>query len=244
MDDISTITYLRTQAEFYKRDVLQSFLEGLAVRGHYVAGSDWIEVRQVWKTILNGESLQAVQGTVSAESLFVPGVSSVLWNDVEEFVEQRSPSLAIYLFSTAYEGELRAFEATFDLEPEEYRISSSMHGNPDILAQFLHWLNILQYTYETWHPLYSYDEGYATDTTFEDALAGNITRLYQINLLNSDMVEKLGKGRVMATPAWRLTTLGDGSVFLIPKLIYNGGQDEDYRYNRAEAAAHLGLDTD
>jgi hypothetical protein len=239
VDSSEVITYLRTKEEFYNREVLCAFVEGLAAQGHYVAGEDWRKVRRVWMATLNGESSQA--DSPQPESVFTPGVSSVLLDDIETFVEDRSDLLAVYLFSTARDGDLKAFEATIYLESEEYTLTMSMLANPDVLAPFLHWLDILQFTYETWHPLYSYKEGGIGETTYEDALAGNITELYSMNLLNREMVEKLGRERVINTPAWHMTELANGSVFLIPELIYDGGQGEDYRYDTKAAAAHLGL---
>lgn len=239
MDDFSILTYLHTSEEFYNKERLRAFVEGLAARGHFVAGEDWEEVGQIWKATLNGESPQA--GSPDSESVFIPTVSSVLLDDIEAFVERRSKRLSIAIFSTAHGNDLQAFEASIDLEPEEDIISMSMLARSDVLAPFLHWLDILQFTYETWHPLYSYKEGGVEETTYEDALAGNVTLLYEINLLNRDMVEKLGRERVMSAPAWRVTALADGSVFLIPQLIHNGGRDADYAYNIEEVAIHLGL---
>lgn len=239
MSDFRTLIYLRTTEDFYQRERLRAFVEGLAAHGHYVSGEDWKEVRQVWMATLNGESPQA--GSPDPESVFIPAVSPVLQGEIETFVEKRSDLLAISLFSTARGDDLQALEASIYLEPEEYTITMSMLARSDVLAPFLHWLDILQFTYEIWHPLYSYKEGGVEETTYEDALTGDVTLLYDMNLLNREMVEKLGRERVMSTPAWRVTELDDGSVFLIPTLIHNGGKDEDYDYDIEGAAAHLGL---
>lgn len=239
MDDPNVITYLRTSEEFYQRERLRAFVEGLAALGHYVAGEDRNEVGQVWMAALNEESPQATPSDV--ERVFTPGVSPVLLNDIETFVEQRSDLLAIYLFSTAREGDLKAFEATIYLEPEEYTITMYYLAKQDVLAPFLHWLDLLQFTYQTWHPLYSYKEGGA-ETTHEDALAGDISLLYEINLWNREIVEKMGRERVLEAPAWRVTELEDGSVFLLPQLTSDGGTDEDYTYDTDTVATHLGLD--
>lgn len=239
MSDFSTITYLHTAEEFYDKEKLRAFAEGLAAQGYHVAGEDRREVRQVWTATLNGEEPQIDSPDV--KSVFTPLVSAALQDDITAFVDERSDLLAIYLFSTARDGDLQAFEATLYLEPEEFTITMSMLARPDVLSPFLNWMDLLQFTYEFWHPLYSYEEGGVEETTHKEALAGNITRLYQINLLNSEMVEALGRERVLSTRAWRVTELKDGSVFLVPQLIYNGGGDEDYTYYREEAASHLGL---
>lgn len=237
-DDFNTTTYLRTTEELYQRERLRAFVERLVAQGHYVAGSDWDETGRVWMAVLKGERLQAE--VFEPERVFTPAVSPTLQSEIESFAEKRLDRLEMTLFSTARTGDLEAFEADISLEPQEYLISMSMLAR-NTLAPFLHWLDVLQATYEIWHPLYSYTDGSAEETTHADALAGNISLLYEMNLWNREMVEKLGRARVMSAPAWRITELEDGSVFLIPKLIANGGTDEDYNFDEEEVATHLGL---
>lgn len=239
MDDFPMRIYLPTKEDFYNRERLRTFVEGLAAFKHYVVGRDIEDVRPVWTATLNKEDVPA--GTLEPETVFTPGVSPTLLNDIDTFVTERADFLEIHLFSVAREGDLEAFEATLYLEPEEYIISMSMLAKWGLLAPFLHWLDILQFTYETWHPLYSFDDGEVEMTTHEQALAGNITYLYSINLLNRATVEKLGRERVLGVSAWRVRELGDGSIFLLPELIEQGGQDEEYAYDKEEVAARLGL---
>jgi hypothetical protein len=239
MDDFRTLIYLQTPEEFYNKGNLHAFVAGLVARGHYVSGADWKDVRRVWRAALTQENEQL--DSEESERVCIPGVSPLYWQNLETFVEKRSDLLEISLFSTARAGDLLAFEASLYLQPEECTMTLSMQGKWGVLAPFLHWLDILYFTYELWHPLYSYKEGGVEETSYADALAGNITRLYDINLLNHVLVEKLGRELVLSTPAWRITELADGSVFLIPQLIANGGTDEEYSYEREVAAKHLGL---
>src|SRR5262249_45138110 len=136
MHDFSIVTYLHTTEEFYDRDRLHAFAEGLATHGHYVAGEDWREVGQVWKATLNGKSPEV--DFPKPESVLTPGVSSVLRDDIATFMEKHSDLLAIYIFSTARNGDLEAVEITIDLEPEEHTMTLSMLANRDVLAPFLH----------------------------------------------------------------------------------------------------------
>lgn len=239
MDDTSIITYLRTSEEFYQREKLDAFVEGLAARGHYVTGANWEEVGSVWMATLNGENPQAA--SLDPESVFTPQVSSVLLHDIDAFVENRADFLGIYLFANAREGDLKAFEATIYLEPETYTMTMYYRAKKYALAPFLHWLDLLQFTYQTWRPLYSYQEG-GTETTYEEALAGNISLLYEANLWNREMVEKMGRERVLKAPAWQVTELEDGSVFLVPQLTNDEGTDEDYAHDIEAVAAHLDLE--
>lgn len=240
MDDPSVITYLRTSEEFYQREKLYAFVEGLAARGHYVTGENWEDVGSVWMATLNGESPQAA--SLDPESVFTPQVSPILLRNIDTFVETRADSLGIYLFANAREGDLKAFEATIYLEPEEYTITMYYLAKRYALEPFLHWLDLLQFTYQTWHPLYSFKEG-GTETTHEEALAGDISLLYEANLWNSEMVEKMGRERVLEAPAWRITELEDGSVFLVPQLTSDGGTEEDYdAHDIRTVATHLELE--
>lgn len=239
MDEHNIITYLRDAEEFYQTETLSTFIEGLAQYGNYVAGEDRREVGAIWMATLNKEPVQADAKAV--KRLFTPGISPALRRDIEVFVRDRSSLLAIYLFSTARSGDLQAFEATIYLEPEEHSITLSMRARAEVPAPFLHWLDILQFTYETWHPLYAYNESAAAQISYEEALTGNVQVLCQLNLWNREMVERLGQERFASLPVWKKSTLADGSVFVVVRLLYNGGRNEDYAYDTKRAAAHLGL---
>ncbi|HEU5375401.1 MAG TPA: hypothetical protein VFV38_08185 [Ktedonobacteraceae bacterium] len=41
MSDFSILTHLQTPEEFYNKERLRAFVEGLAARGHFVVGEDW-----------------------------------------------------------------------------------------------------------------------------------------------------------------------------------------------------------
>jgi hypothetical protein len=75
-------------------------------------------------------------------------------------------------------------------------------------------------------------------------LAGEVRWLYEINLFSPPLVEHLGRERLLGISAWRVEELEDGSIFYVPELTYNGGEDEDYIYSREEIAPQLGLHAD
>jgi hypothetical protein len=117
-----------------------------------------------------------------------------------------------------------------------------MADNTDGIEEYLHYLDVLQLVYTTWHPLYGYQDDPSGDmTSLEEAHRYAIGWLYDINLFGPEIVDRLGRERVLSTPAWLVKTLDDDGVLLVPALYRNGGRDEEYRFSREEAAQHLHL---
>jgi hypothetical protein len=238
MNETSTITYLEKPELFYDRERLQRFLQGLAEQGYYVAGSDQAEVREARLALLNRDGEDE-----DAERLFSPIVSPVLGQDAIAFVEQALSDLSLTLFSTAREGEMQGVEIDMLLDAESAMVYSTLHGSSDVLEHYKRWLALHRYMYTVWHPLYSYNDsgGAIPYTSREKILVGKVKWLYEVNLFSPLLAEKLGRERLLNTPAWHVESLDDGSIFFVPVLTYNGGKEEDYAYSREEIASQLGL---
>ena len=132
------------------------------------------------------------------------------------------------------------------LDPESYTIFSALYGSPNILEHYRRWLDLHRDMYTLWHPLYSFND---TDdaipgTARVTILAGGLEWLYEINLFSPPLVEILGREHLLSIPAWLVKELEDGSIFYVPELTYNGGNEEDYAYTREEIAPQLGLRAD
>lgn len=73
-------------------------------------------------------------------------------------------------------------------------------------------------------------------------LADSITPpLYEYNVFRSETVDAIGRERILNSPAWYVTELNTGGIFLAvgePPMQYQGFIDE-----RRSVAEHLGLDT-
>jgi hypothetical protein len=76
------------------------------------------------------------------------------------------------------------------------------------------------------------------DTPREEILAHKISYLYDINLFGPEIVDALGRERVLSAPAQIVTLLDDGGVMLVPsENILPGFTQYDY----SQVAKKLGL---
>ncbi|MDQ2715178.1 MAG: hypothetical protein M3Z08_09755, partial [Chloroflexota bacterium] len=239
MPDIITVfNYPRTEEAYYNADGIPRFLTELAAQGYYLAGSDQGDVGQVWRRVLFGTYSRSGLSTEAAaqidpESLFVPAVSSVLWHDVDAFLQHRSDELSIGVYSTARTGGLSSFNCTIDIAPHDGWIHVSMENLCADLSHYEPFLNILRMIYAAWHPIYGYQDdvsGGRPLISLVQARALDIEWLYDINLFSPELVAKLGRERVLTTPAWRVQALDDGGVLLVPALYYAGEPGRDYTF--------------
>ena len=90
------------------------------------------------------------------------------------------------------------------------------------------------YGYGDWEDLFLQT---AIPASRREVLAGLIDMLYRVNYLGPRLVERLGRSRVLSTPANAVVALRHGGVLIGGKLTYEGGGEEGFRL----AAEHLGL---
>ena len=230
LSEFRVITYVQSGNAFYELARLTAFVAGLSRLGVYVAGEDSAEVRA---------QLRATGPDTSAA--IAAGVSPLLQSEMASFCKKHSEELLLVLFSPALAGDLQGFEALIVFQPHEHTMVMSLHAQPYTAAPFLSWLDILLFTYNTWHPLYSYMGDFLVPTTYVDALNDNIHFLYPLNLFRHDLVEECGRARVLQTPAWRVTELEDGSVLVIPQFPAYRDTDDVYDFSMEDVAQHLEL---
>jgi hypothetical protein len=67
-----------------------------------------------------------------------------------------------------------------------------------------------------------------------------VDTLYFINLFGPELVNKLGRDRLLSAPAWKIEELDDGGIFLVPTehIAVSGGG-----YSLLRVARHLGMET-
>lgn len=99
-----------------------------------------------------------------------------------------------------------------------------------VVANSLH----VEYGYGDWEDLFLQT---AIPPSRADVLAGEVDMLYRINCLGPRLVERLGRARVLSTPAEAVVALRYGGVLICGKLHYENDDQSSFR----QAAAHLGL---
>ncbi len=246
-EDLSIASYLRNGDECYDASRLQSFLIALKVKGYYVCGSDWRDVMSVRFRTLYGEPpsarpLSANAAKIDPESLFIPTISQMLNNDVDEFIHDRKEELDINIYAASRDEKRKDFECNFSLYPQD-GIISIVVGDYYEFHYYNEFLEVLQLFYDVWHPIYGFQEGTSDEPYIsrEEALAQNIYYLHELNIFGPEIVAKLGRDKVLKSPAWRMHKFDDGGVLLVPALYISGRPHEEYRFSREEVGDYLGL---
>ncbi|GCE30123.1 hypothetical protein KDA_56070 [Dictyobacter alpinus] len=245
--------YVRDIEQLYDNDLIQRCLQAIAERGyHMVADSERSATFDTWYDIVS--QLERTRNDASVpvdpDPIFTPGSTAALEDEIRSYCTNRDDYLPIRVYSTARSGASLGFDFLLSLAPEDGLLNASIEDiyftritdNPQENVQaYEHWLEILQILYTVWHPIYAHltgEEGPYIDQ--EEARALDIQWLYDINFLSPELVDRFGRERVLATPAWRIQTLDDNGVLIVPKLYY--GSDD--AHSREAAASHLGLPTE
>ncbi len=248
-DDLSITNYLTNSEECYDTFRLQIFLNALKAKEYYVHGSDWEDVMTVRMHALYGQrsptkQFSAKAAKIDAEGLFIPTISQTLINDVSEFIHDRKKKLNIHIYAASKDEKRRDFECKFSLYPQDGVIYVSVADYREF-HYYNEFLEVLQLFYDIWHPIYGFQEepGEETYISREEALALDISWLYELNLFGPEIVAKFGREKVLKSPAWRVHKFDDGGVMIVPALYISEQEipNEEYRFSREEVANYLGL---
>ncbi len=116
-------------------------------------------------------------------------------------------------------------------------------GTAARLAKYQYWLEeVIKGTYDCWRPLYVHEFDHydvAPNPTLDEVQALNIPALYDLNIFGPELVERFGLERLLLAPGWRVETLKDQGILIIPEDLY--GPTAPGRYKREEVARYLGL---
>jgi hypothetical protein len=106
----------------------------------------------------------------------------------------------------------------------------------EVRVLYAHWLELLELAYRIWQPLYGYEPAPCwPETSLAHARALQPQYLYQYNYFGPELVEKLGRERVLQAPAWHVKRFGDGGVLVIPNEMYSGEGRADHLSAVAQA---------
>jgi len=253
IEDISIYNYVRDPQQLYNTTTIQHFLTAIASQGYrLVSEIEQNDYFDVWWDTLYGtkegaEPLSETALQLDPAIVFTPGVSPSFQEEIRVYVEEQRPSLSFKAYSTERAGLMRGIDFSLAFEPAEGQVYISIEDRyftvEDArrgITRFEHWLEALSILYYAWHPLYAFNFDYSAtvpDTTREEALALDIHDMYYINILGPEIVDKLGRDRVLTAPAWRVQPFEDGGVLLIPVLLY----DPHDTHDREAVAEYIGL---
>ncbi|MGK7946787.1 MAG: hypothetical protein AB4058_20185 [Microcystaceae cyanobacterium] len=137
------------------------------------------------------------------------------------------------------------FSFSFVFEPEEdtewiisIEIDTLMGVNNNLSEEnALKFLEVIKRILKYFLPIYGCAVTLKDPPFPEQVYTFDTSNLYSINFYNSDYVQKLGKERLLTSPAWYVEEIADGSVLLIPSI---EGIYTDDSVSLRKVAKHLG----
>lgn len=211
-------------------DLLRRFLAAIASQeeGFHLVDLYAEQAFGPWHDLLLQKETDTVRALSAAQKqeYFTPGLSPALEAKVERFVAGDERELVIQAFSVARGGDLWGLDFLItilsldgrsnDAEPDVMHASVT-YKYLDTDGKHRFWESLPLLTYRMWYPLFtclSYEDD--PQTSLEDALAFQFRYLYKINIYSPEVVEHLGRAKLLGTPDATVEELEDGGVFLRP----------------------------
>ncbi len=230
-DFIVMIGYLHTPAEYRDAEKILRTLNTVAAQGYVITPS----------------------GDREPEPPLEAGISPALFPQMQAYLAGKESRFSAEAYAVDSEGPRKGFsygclsldarQETLALDVDDRHFPRA-RGEREDQTLYTHWLDMLLLTYDIWHPLYCYQfsNGLWPATNLADARALQPQHLYEHNYFGPELVEKIGRERVLSAPAWQIRLVADGGVLVIPRYLYgNGKLGSDTRPAIAEA---LGLPYD
>jgi hypothetical protein len=167
-----------------------------------------------------------------------PGISDPLREQMQLYLAGQHDSVGVFAYSTgpvAFELPAFHFVCAFE-EQEEGAICLFTTGNGSAwgAAADVVWDDIARRMYRLWRPLYAYsyfDLPGEVRLEREDVLTLHLPYLHRrMNFLGPELVDALGRERVLTTPGAKIGALDDGGAYLYL-----------WPHDNAQATKHLGL---
>lgn len=245
--------YVHDNAELYDEERLANFFSTLAAQNCYVASELELGFLALWQQYIARPITQPQVMRSSKYRSFTralkPGVSELLLQEIHLYSTEQKELQTLRVCSMASNDLLRGFQYSVTLAPTEgyvlLRVDQERFfgGTAARLAKYQYWLEeVIKGTYNCWRPLYvhKFDHyGVAPNPTLEEVRALNIPALYDLNIFGPELVERIGLERLLLAPAWKVETLKDQGILIVPEDLY--GPTTPGRYKREEVARYLGL---
>lgn len=231
------VFYLRSVEALFAPQALENFLLGIARQGFYITANTPMKPTFVGSF---------------AETEKIQKLPEMAHKALEEFVAQRTPDPRYFtLHATPAISTLPGFSCDLGINVKEATLTFEFDENyfarkVDRDATYTTWLNLLQFTYNYWHPFYGYQYNPDTFETGEDlalvsreeAEALNIHYLYKVNFFGPEIVQKFGQEKIEHTPAHRVIALEDGGFLIITSQYF---LPNSTRFYDEDVAEYLGI---
>jgi hypothetical protein len=221
MEPLVLNLFLRSLDACYDATLIQRFLEMLVSHGFRVIA----------------KTERRSYDNVEAEVTFA------LQQDVHAYLTQHNEELMM----RAYPVNGPDLSILVQFVPEEGLVTCSVeqehfYGSDEGQDSYLTMLDIFKEFYQCLHPFYGHEDYSGGVSLSYDFVVNKqaVNTLYFINFFGPELVNKLGRDRLLGAPAWKIEELDDGGIFLVPTehIAVSGGG-----FSLLRVARHLGMET-
>lgn len=226
---------MRSHAATCNPPVMEEFLQTFMDLGYWLAAGTEQETDLTWNRRLEAApdaDLPALE----------PGISDLLREQMQLYLAGQRDSIGLSAYSTgpvAFELLAFSFDCAFE-EQEEGAICVFTTGAVSAwgAAADVVWDDIARRMYRLWCPLYAYsyfDLPGEVRIERDDVLTLHLPYLHRrMNFLGPELVDALGRERVLTTPGAKIEALDDGGAYLYL-------WPHDNTQANTQATQHLGL---
>lgn len=243
--------YTQTKEELYDEERLQLFFTRLAECNCYITLESEMAFPAIWRKYLVDAPVSANKRKAPGPfaAALKPGISESVRQQISLYATEHQEQLTVAARSIAHSPLVRGFEFTVTIVPtegylllsieQERFFRSTLNG----LAKYRYWIKILEKTYASWYPLYAHEFTHqgppSINPSWEDVSALKIPALYDLNIYGAELVQQMGKERLLDTPAWVVRELENQGCLLIPTDPHNFSPQSPYTFDGV--AKHLGF---
>ena len=223
------ISYPRKPEDLRDEYLVRTWLEAIAAEGYYLT-----------------QQQEPLPGEPQAQRQTSPGISALAYRDAHTFCAGQSDPLDCNARLVTEPHDLldvgvalSSSEGWIVLTADDgfFTFGETRQHRYDLFVQ------LVEVTATVWHPLYGclVRGGNTPDTTADDARALQIKCLCDISVFGPELVDRIGRERVLTAPAWQIRRLSDGGIVLVPYPYVREDLHHPSPYTRRAVARHLNI---
>lgn len=244
------LCYVREKEDLRQQEKVLQFFHMLAKHNCFVASTLEMATTTIWKRFVAEVPIDSdTDDKDPFASMLQSGVSPHVQQETRVYVAECQEQLTVEARLMARSKLLHGFEFAVTLAPAEGTLLLSVNherfflrGQAGIM-KFRYWVKLLQEIYTYWHPMFmhefSHQDPPSINPSWEEVHACNISALYNLNVFSPELVNKLGREKLVQAPAWMIEALDGQGILLIPTDVY--GLIPDISHSFDAVAKHLGF---
>lgn len=241
--------YVHEKEELYSEERIQAFCTRLSERNCSVTSETEIASRAIWQTYLVNapEADLKRKGRQPFAEALKPQVSESGRRHIHTYVAEREEQLTLSVRSVALSSLVRGFAFSVTLAPLEGFLLLSIERERFFratlkgLAMYRYWIRVIEETCACWKPLYAHEFSHMyteANPSWEEVRRLTIPALSALNIYGSELIQQMGRERLLNAPAWLVRELDGSGCLLIPVDPYGFNPSASFTYENV--ARYLG----